>query len=176
MKRNFSDKVMDALPLVALICFALIFLWNFALSDRKVKSDAAVNNVVYASSGLSAGTATQPLYTSVATAVPTAEPTEVPPESLGVFKITAYCPCEQCCPGTSDGITSSGTIVTENRTIATDALDFGTVVIIDGQEYIVEDRIGCGEDDHIDVYMDSHEEALIHGVKYVEVFVSGGSK
>lgn len=86
---------------------------------------------------------------------------------LGTYKLTAYCSCSKCC-GKSDGITASGTKATAGRTVAAKGFSFGTKLMISGDTYIVEDRgVGSGV---IDIYFDSHEEALNFGVKYAKVF------
>ena len=43
-----------------------------------------------------------------------------PGESLGLFLVTAYCPCPKCCGKYANGITASGTVATEGRTVAMD--------------------------------------------------------
>lgn len=86
---------------------------------------------------------------------------------LGTFKLTAYCSCSKCC-GKSDGITASGTKATAGRTVAASGLPFGTELYINGNTYIVEDRGVPGG--VVDIYFDSHEEALNFGVKYAKVF------
>lgn len=87
---------------------------------------------------------------------------------LGTFKLTAYCSCSKCC-GKSDGITASGKKAKANHTVATDSsIPFGTELYINGNTYIVEDRGVKGN--VIDIYFDSHEEALNFGVKYAKVF------
>lgn len=83
--------------------------------------------------------------------------------SLGVYKISAYCPCVKCC-GKTDGITASGTQATAGRTAAMNGVPFGTRIVIDGHEYIVEDRGGGLGKKIIDIYFDSHEEALNSGL------------
>ena len=89
----------------------------------------------------------------------------------GVYKVTAYCACVQCC-GKTDGITASGTQATANRTIAAPStFAFGTKVVINGITYTVEDRGGAIQGNRIDIYMDTHYEALQWGVRYVEVEV-----
>lgn len=92
--------------------------------------------------------------------------------SLGTFKLTAYCPCSRCC-GKSDGITASGTKATQGRTIAVDTrvIPIGKNVIIDGNTYIAEDTGGAIKGNRIDIYFNSHQEALNFGIKYKEVFV-----
>lgn len=102
--------------------------------------------------------------------------------SLGEFKITAYCPCEKCCgiwaSNRPNGIvyTASGEKAEAGKTIAVDTsvIPYGTEVKIGDHTYIAQDT-GCAiKGNKIDIYFDSHEEALKHGVKYAEVFVKEG--
>lgn len=87
---------------------------------------------------------------------------------------TAYCGCSQCC-GKSDCITASGTRATEGRTIAADTriLPIGTHVLIGGNEYIVEDTGSAIKGNRIDVFFDSHSDALKFGTRYLEIEVIG---
>lgn len=83
--------------------------------------------------------------------------------SLGEYRISAYCPCEKCCLK-FDGITASGTQATAGRTAAMNGVPFGTKIVIDGHEYTVEDRgVGLGSK-IIDIYFDTHDEALNSGL------------
>ena len=84
--------------------------------------------------------------------------------------VTAYTASYEEC-GKTDGITSSGTKATEGRTVACDFLKFGTQIVILGQTYAVEDRIGSGHPSKIDVFMESKEEALKFGRREIEVEV-----
>lgn len=89
---------------------------------------------------------------------------------LGTFKITHYCACSQCC-GESTGLTASGTYATAGRTVgASGSFDFGTQLEIDGHVYVVEDRGGFSENT-IDIFCDSHEEALEKGSYYTDVYI-----
>ena len=103
------------------------------------------------------------------------EPEPKPEYITETFKLTAYCPCMQCC-GKTDGITASGTKATEGRTIAVDpnVIPFGTEVIINGHTYIAEDKGGAIKDNRIDVYFDSHQDALEFGVQYADVLIKIG--
>lgn len=131
----------------------------------------------------------EPVYIRVPVVIPPEEP-EVEPEvvaepepiSLGEFKITYYCACAKCCgknPGDPGyGITSTGAVATEGRTIAVDpkVIPYGTEVILryaDGTEltYIAEDCGGAIRNKRIDVYMESHQAALQAGVKTAEVLI-----
>lgn len=92
-------------------------------------------------------------------------------KSLGEFVISHYCDCQKCTVD-GDGITATGTKATAGRTIAADpdVLPMGTTVIIDGHTYTVEDVGGAIKGKRIDIFMDSHEEALQAGVRTAEVF------
>lgn len=93
--------------------------------------------------------------------------------SLGKFTITAYCSCEICCPGTSDGITYTGTVATEGRTIAVDpeVIPLGSLLEIDGIEYVAEDIGGAIKGNRVDIHINSHEDALEFGVQEKEIFL-----
>ena len=113
----------------------------------------------------------------------TPEPTEAAAPvksfvSLGVFKCTAYCPCEKCCGDFADGITATGTKATQGRTIAVDpsVIPYGTTVFIDGTAYVAEDCGGAIKNNRIDVYFDTHADALIFGVKEIEIFIETRSE
>ena len=89
--------------------------------------------------------------------------------TAGTYKVTAYCACAQCC-GKTNGITASGTRATAGRTVAAPAnFAFGTKLDIGGNTYVVEDRGGAIQGNKIDVYMNSHADALRWGVRYLTV-------
>ena len=83
---------------------------------------------------------------------------------------TGYCACEQCCDK-EDGITASGKKAQANHTVAMpEGFSFGTMVEIDGMGiYTVEDRGGAIKGNRIDIYFDSHEEALEFGIKDIRI-------
>lgn len=94
--------------------------------------------------------------------------------------ITAYCPCEKCCgiwaKNRPNGVvyTASGEVAQEGVTVAADwdVYPAGTVLYIEGMgEYIVQDVGGAVNGNHIDVYFDTHEEAVNFGkqTSFVEV-------
>ena len=104
--------------------------------------------------------------------------------SLGEFKLTAYCSCSICCGrwahnrpvdeyGNEIVIGSSGETLTAGYSVAVDptVIPYGTIIVINGKEYEAQDCGGAIKDKRIDVYFDSHEEALEFGVQYAEVFV-----
>jgi len=104
-------------------------------------------------------------------------------EYVGTFTATAYCPCVTCCgiwsaehPDRIDTDyiqrTASGTEAEAGRTIAADwdVLPEGTVVVIKGHPYTVEDTGNAIKGNRIDIFMESHEAALEWGVREVEVY------
>lgn len=111
---------------------------------------------------------------------PVVEIEEIEPESLGEFTVTAYCECERCCgvwaSKRPDGIVygASGAELTPGYSIAVDpeVIPYGTIVTINGTEYIAQDTGGAIKGNKIDLYMASHEEALEWGKQSHEVFLS----
>lgn len=89
---------------------------------------------------------------------------------IGSYQLTAYCPCARCC-GKSNGITASGTQAAQGRTIACNSMAIGTHVVINGHEYIVEDRGGMANN-VIDIFFNSHSEALQFGRQYADVYLA----
>ncbi len=105
--------------------------------------------------------------TTEATSETTTEATTEGAVQLGVFEITGYCPCEKCCGKGARGITATGTKATAGRTIAVNpnVIPYGTKVRINGQEFIAEDTGGV-KGNVIDMYFDTHDEALSWGRKH----------
>lgn len=105
-------------------------------------------------------------------------------KSLGEFKITAYCSCVRCCsiwaknrPLDENGkeivYTASGERAEAGKTIAVDTsvIPFGTEVRIGDTVYTAQDTGSAVKGNVIDIYFDSHEDAVRHGVKRLEVEV-----
>jgi 3D (Asp-Asp-Asp) domain-containing protein len=86
---------------------------------------------------------------------------------------TAYCDCESCCGKWADGITASGVRAKPNHTIAVDRniIPLGTEVIINGNTYVAEDTGSAIKGKRIDIYFDSHSEALRFGRQTIEIEV-----
>jgi len=101
------------------------------------------------------------------------EEKEINLTSLGEFKLTAYCPCSKCNGKWAGGITSTGVTAQAEHTIAVDpkVIPYGSHVMINGHEYVAEDCGGAIKNARIDVYFDTHQEALNFGIKYAEVFM-----
>jgi len=89
------------------------------------------------------------------------------------FRVTAYCPCKICC-GKTDGITASGhKIRPGDRFAAADrTIPFGTILDIPGYGKVpVLDRGGVIRGDSLDVFFDTHRQALNWGIKYLDVAI-----
>ena len=86
--------------------------------------------------------------------------------------VSAYCACSKCC-GKTNAITASGTYATAGRTIAAPSnYKFGTKIELEGMgTYVVEDRGGAITGNKIDVYFNSHSEALAFGRKRIRMKV-----
>ncbi len=102
------------------------------------------------------------------------------------YTITAYCLCEKCCGkyalNRPNGVVygASGIELQEGVSVAS-PLPFGTKIIIDGHEYISQDRtsewIAKKYDNKIiDVYFDEHEDAVKFGKRIAKVYIVEGVK
>ena len=98
---------------------------------------------------------------------------------LGEYKLTGYCPCKKCCGSWTfdrpDGVVygASGNELKSGYSIAVDpsVIPYGTEVVINGVTYRADDCGGAIKGNRIDVYFDTHEEALEFCVKYADVFM-----
>jgi 3D (Asp-Asp-Asp) domain-containing protein len=89
--------------------------------------------------------------------------------SLGVKRITHYDACRRC--GTGNGVTASGRKAQIGRTIAVhkSVAPIGAHIMINGHEYVVDDRgVGPGT---VDIFVGSHSEAKRLGTYKAEIFI-----
>lgn len=93
---------------------------------------------------------------------------------LGLFKLTAYCPCTSC-SGRWGTQTSTGVTAQVNHTVAVDptVINYGTKLIIGDWDvvYVAED---CGKSvkgNIIDIYFATHEECVEFGVQYAHIYM-----
>lgn len=94
---------------------------------------------------------------------------------MGEFKITHYCVenFEHIC-GNGDGFTATGTTITPGRTIAVDpsVIPYGSKVYIEGYGWrSAEDCGGAVKNNHIDMAVYTHDEAMSTGIKHKDVWV-----
>ena len=96
-----------------------------------------------------------------------------------VFNVSGYCSCEKCCGKSKDhplyGITANGDAAQAGLTIAMDkSYPMGTKVLIEGYEDIVfekQDHGGAIVGNKIDIYFNTHQEALNFGRQNREVWI-----
>lgn len=85
--------------------------------------------------------------------------------------VTAYCACLSCC-GKTDGITASGRLVAQGRTVAANHLPMGTRLHIEGVGWrTVEDRMAPRYTGRLDLYFRSHAEARRFGKRRLRVTI-----
>lgn len=103
------------------------------------------------------------------TVLPITEPNDVPEWEIVVMNVSAYCPCSICCGNFADGITASGYKIKEGDVFvaAPTKYPFGTEMIVPGyagDEVVkVKDIGGAIKGNKLDVYFDTHKEALEWG-------------
>lgn len=88
------------------------------------------------------------------------------------FTLTAYCACSKCCGKWADGITASGTVATEGRTVAVDRniVPMGSKLEIEGIGTRIAEDTGSGVNgNHIDIFFEDHQRALNFGVQKKQV-------
>ena len=92
---------------------------------------------------------------------------------LGKFYITHYCPCAQCCGPGGGKVTASGTTPKAGRTVGVNPniIPYGTKLRIGGKDgYVAEDTGGGIGTYHLDIFCNTHQEALNAGVGYKKVY------
>ena len=100
------------------------------------------------------------------------QPQKVSQNGNEKWRVSFYCNCEICCGKWAGGNTASGTKPKQGRTISVDdsLIPLGSKVSVDGLgDFVAEDTGSAIKGKRVDVYMDSHEEALKLGVQYREV-------
>lgn len=100
--------------------------------------------------------------------------TKFPNEYKGKFKATFYCPCVKCVGNKKIIKTATGNIPISNKTIAVDSsiIPLHSIVYIPNYGYFVaEDTGNAIKGNKIDIFVDSHEEALKQGNKNVDLYV-----
>ena len=101
---------------------------------------------------------------------------ELPEESpyyLGEFQVTGYCSCTICCGEKEERLTKSETVPRASHTVAADpsVIPLGTRIVIDDVVYTVEDTGKAVEGMRLDIFFDSHEEAVRYGRKEKYVYL-----
>ena len=104
---------------------------------------------------------------AIALSLPLAE------RELGLFRVSAYCPCSICCGPNAKGITASGKRAAVGMCAADPSIPFGTRLHVDGLGVVtVEDRGGKIRGKRLDIYCETHAAALRWGVRYLRIKVT----
>jgi len=100
-----------------------------------------------------------------------ATPVELPEAQSQLYRVTFYCACMECC-GKTNAITASGEKATAGVTVAASStIPFGTRLWIEGYgERVVQDRGGAIGMNRLDVYVNTHAEALSHGSRMIRIW------
>ena len=100
---------------------------------------------------------------------------EESPYYLGEFQVTGYCSCTICCGEKEERLTKSETVPRASHTVAADpsVIPLGTRIVIDDVVYTVEDTGKAVEGMRLDIFFDSHEEAVRYGRKEKYVYLEG---
>ena len=175
-----------SLALIIFLSFSLGFItgqaFNKKPNDKNEQDVPEINRNIYTSRGIDKRDSDSILVPRIKQDTPTDPPTvelviEEETEWM-VFKATAYCPCEKCCgkwaKNRPNGIvyTANGEIAKEGVTIAADwdVLPPGTEVEIkEIGTRKVQDRGGAIRGNRIDIYFETHEQALKFGVQEVQL-------
>lgn len=183
MKRNIKNGVKILLVVAVVIVILIPFMKGCtATNDGDSEPEKASQEVAEMSfHPIETPTVSEPSEAN--------ELTEPKLISLGEFRLTAYCGCSKCCGiygenrpvdeyGKTIVETAGGYRAVEGVTVAADIrlLPYGTKVIIDGHEYIVQDKGGVINGNRIDIYFENHQDALNFGVQYKEVFMMEGEQ
>lgn len=164
MKKFDEDKLVEGLAVATIITVVLFLLWLLSLPKIPEHKEVEETTQIVENSVESVEKVSFEIKT-----------TETPYTEKEMI-ITAYCPCEKCCGvyatnrqkdknGNDIVLTASGKEAKAGRTVAVDPqyIPYGTEIIIDGQTYIAEDCGGAIKGDRIDLFFDSHSEALSFG-------------
>jgi len=94
-------------------------------------------------------------------------------ESLGRFRLTAYCNCRKCCGKWAGGPTKSGAMPVEGVTIAVDerVIPMKSKIKIGNQVYTAQDTGKHIKGNRIDIFINNHRRASNFGIQYKEVFI-----
>ena len=117
---------------------------------------------------------------------PVIEPVVEPNEQAELWNVSAYCPCEKCCGiWATKGINSKGQRVFGDQTVITPGalavaappeIPFGSVLDVPGYgRAVVRDRGGAIKGNKLDLFFNTHQEALEWGRQFVPVTFDRGN-
>lgn len=99
---------------------------------------------------------------------------KLPFTNIGQFDLSFYCPCEKCVGKKKIVRTASGTKPKANYTIAVDTriIPLGSILYIEEFGYFIAQDTGSAiKGNRIDIFVDSHRQALKLGRKKANVYL-----
>lgn len=165
--KKFLEEYLKGIIAGGLI-FAFVMLLNFAFCETPEFPE--IETTEQATTTEEAPTELKQVYLEIVPEAPTETTTEE--RQLKSIKVvaTAYCSCTKCTDG--DGITATGTKATAGRTIAVDPsiFPYGTEIVINGNKYTAEDCGGAIKGKKVDIFFNTHEEALNFGKQVLTAY------
>ena len=178
-KRRKTDIMCCLCLITALIAFCVSMNCSFDLIDNVRPVNGNIEKIETEMADVVVNVTEQQERTVIVEAVPAPEL-----KSIGVFTLTAYCPCEKCCgkwgenrpvDGSGNPIVygSTGIELKEGLSVAVDpdVIPYGSEIVIGGHTYVAHDCGGAIKNNRIDVYFSDHNRALEFAVQEAEVFV-----
>lgn len=186
MKRLNCERIISLVFIIILTVVCSHYILKYQETNRQlslVEKDLEIANEVICSQIENFKVMHEELMTANST-IEDLKNTEYELVYMGDYKLTAYCACEICCeewalsrPLDTNGnpivYTATGTVATQGRTIGVDpkVIPYGTEVYIEGLGWRVAEDTGAIQNQHIDVYMDSHDAALHSGLTHGDVWI-----
>lgn len=181
LKRFFKNhRTAIVFYLWVILTFAFVFVLGiFCGRAFAAKTDCTHSEPASVESNTESTTASDAIFTSYTSDAPAVavdqETSADDPEAHYremTLTATAYCPCANCSGGWGNR-TSTGKTATAGRTIAVDPsfIPYGTGVIIEGVTYIAEDCGGAIKGNRVDIFFNTHEEAMSYGRRVVTAYI-----
>ena len=183
-------------PYIICVVIFTIFMYNYCkiepkkvnILDQKVIEEVTLDEKEETTIESTTIVVTQPMTTIETTKDSTIEYTteynDISNQGSTSWYITAYCPCSICCGvyansntrydenGNVYHVGASGATLIAGYSVAS-SLPFGTKIYIEGiGEVCVTDRGVSGN--HLDLYFDTHEQALQFGTGRYNGYIIGG--
>ena len=94
-------------------------------------------------------------------------------EYIGEFLLTGYCSCNICCGEDNGDMTYTGAEPRAGRTVAADPdiIPLGSEIEVGGCIYIVEDTGKKIKGNRLDIFFDTHDEAVLYGRRQEPVYL-----
>lgn len=174
VKKNRRNRKVACTVLFIFTFTALKLSYDLALTESQVTISSTIEESIETTTEIELDTTTTEAVTETTTKNNNSN-------YIGRFWCTSYCSCSECCghyaynrPTDENGneivVGASGMELIPGYSVAVDPsiIPYGTIIVIDGQEYVAADTGISGY--RLDFYCSSHEEALNNGNRWAEVY------